>query len=297
MAAAGIDEAVRNVVAVGGDPRHTAVLDNFCWGRADDPQQLGGLVRACQACYDVAVAYGVPFISGKDSLNNEFALDAADVEPLLALLRGMSEGDDRDAVRLRGILPELEHRIRQTGRLAIPGTLLISAISIVSDVTRCVTSDLKASGNELFLVGGVPQVGFDPAEAAGIHVAVADAIAEGLVAACHDCSDGGWLTAVAEMAFAGVRGVGIPDEALSPMRARSASEGNANISPFSGMCAGYVIETADAGKLGALMSRHGVRILDLGMVRRDDLLSVGGHSVPVSELRAAWAGSPTCATA
>jgi len=316
MAAAGIDEAVRNVVAVGGDPRQTAVLDNFCWGRADDPQQLGGLVRACQACYDVAVAYGVPFISGKDSLNNEFALDAADVEPLLALLRGMSEGDDRDAVRLRGILPELEHRIRQTGRLAIPGTLLISAISIVSDVTRCVTSDLKASGNELFLVGGVPQVGFDPAEAAGIHVAVADAIAEGLVAACHDCSDGGWLTAVAEMAFAGGRGVGIADEALSPMRAqgaseghairarsasqgqttRSAGEGNPNTSPFAGMCAGYVIETADAGKLGAMMSRRGVRILDLGMVRRDDLLSVGGHSVPVSELRAAWAGSPACGT-
>ena len=72
MALNGMDEAVRNIVCIGGDPERTAVLDNFCWPKCTDPQNLGALVKACQACYDGAMAYGVPFVSGKDSLSNEF---------------------------------------------------------------------------------------------------------------------------------------------------------------------------------------------------------------------------------
>ena len=72
MAALAIDEAVRNVVAVGADPDRIALLDNFCWGNTDRPEVLGSLVRAAEACRDVALAYMTPFISGKDSLNNEF---------------------------------------------------------------------------------------------------------------------------------------------------------------------------------------------------------------------------------
>ncbi|MGQ9708682.1 MAG: phosphoribosylformylglycinamidine synthase subunit PurS, partial [bacterium] len=70
MAASAIDEALRNVVAVGGDIERTAILDNFCWGSPERPEQLGGLVRAAEACYDIARGYRVPFISGKDSLYN-----------------------------------------------------------------------------------------------------------------------------------------------------------------------------------------------------------------------------------
>ena len=72
MAALAIDEAVRNVVAVGADPSRIALLDNFCWGNTDRPEVLGSLVRAAEACRDIALAYRMPFISGKDSLNNEF---------------------------------------------------------------------------------------------------------------------------------------------------------------------------------------------------------------------------------
>src|SRR5262249_6299615 len=72
MAAAAIDEAARNVVAVGADPARIALLDNFCWGNTDRPEVLGSLVRAAEACRDVALAFNMPFISGKDSLNNEF---------------------------------------------------------------------------------------------------------------------------------------------------------------------------------------------------------------------------------
>ena len=78
MAASAIDEAVRNCVAVGADPRRIAILDNFCWGDCERPETLGCLVRAAIACHDVAIALGTPFISGKDSLNNEFSYTDAD---------------------------------------------------------------------------------------------------------------------------------------------------------------------------------------------------------------------------
>lgn len=186
MAAAAIDEAVRNVVAVGADPSRIALLDNFCWGNTDRPEVLGSLVRAAEACRDVALAYGTPFISGKDSLNNEF------------------HAGDR--------------------HLVIPPTLLISALGRVPDVRRCVTMDLKEPGNLLFLIGTtrnemggshyhvIHQIeGGDPPQvdlqvAPRIFQRLHAAIERGLVRACHDLSEGGLAVALAEMAFAG--GVG-----------------------------------------------------------------------------------------
>ena len=120
MAASAIDEAVRNCVAVGADPNRIAILDNFCWGDCEKPETLGSLVRAALACHDMSLALGTPFISGKDSLNNEFSYtDAAGK--------------------------------RQT--IAIPATLLISAMGQIADVAKCVTMDLKSPGNLLYLVG------------------------------------------------------------------------------------------------------------------------------------------------
>jgi len=275
MAAASIDEALRNVVCVGGDPAQTAILDNFCWGRGDDPRQLGALVRACQACYDVALANGVPFISGKDSLNNEFALDEGDVEPLIATLRQRALGSDAAALRLKALLPQLEERIRQRQRLAIPSTLLISAISLISDVARCMTSDLKRAGNAVLLVGGLPQVGYKPAEAAAIHRAVAELIRAGLVAACHDVSDGGWGVALAEMAIAGDLGAQV-----------SAVAGK--IGPFAECCAGYLVETSDVLPVRAALAKLGVSTNEIARVVAGGVFTAGGHSVPVAALRRTW---------
>ena len=120
MAASAIDEAVRNCVAVGADPQRIAILDNFCWGYTDRPETLGSLVRAALACHDVAVALGTPFISGKDSLNNEF-----------------SYRDEQGQKRT----------------IAIPASLLISALGQVPDVRQCVTMDVKEPGNLLFQIG------------------------------------------------------------------------------------------------------------------------------------------------
>ena len=201
MAVASIDEALRNVVCVGGDPTRTAILDNFCWPRVDNPTNLGALVRACQACYDMASAFGLPFISGKDSLNNEFALDPADVEMV------------RTAAALLDDATPDSDRVILEGRVAIPCTLLISALSIVDDVKCCTTSDLKSGGTRVYLVGRPMRLGdspaalppFDAATALRAHLSVARLIRDGVALAVHDVSDGGPLTALSEMCFGGWR--------------------------------------------------------------------------------------------
>jgi phosphoribosylformylglycinamidine synthase len=188
MALSGIDEAIRNLICVGGRADRIALLDNFCWGNCSKPETFGPLVRAAQACYDGAMAFEAPFISGKDSLNNEFACE---------------DGT----------------------QISIPSTLLISAISIVDDINKCVTMDAKRVSNLLFIVGetknelggshyykiaghigaNVPRL--DLGTAPKISQRISDAIAEDLVVSCHDCSEGGLAVALAEMAFAGGLGI------------------------------------------------------------------------------------------
>ena len=215
-------------------------------------------------------------MSGKDSLNNEFALDEADVEPLCEALHRWAAGDTREARRLRALLPTLEPRIRQRRRLAIPSTLLISAISVIDDMSGCLTPDLKRPGNPIWLVGGLPVIGFSLSEAARTHRAVSELIRGRLVVACHDVSDGGWLTAVAEMAFAGARGV-------------SLGAGDEGVAPFEELCAGYVVEVADVDAAGALLDGEAVRYTSLGEVTMESRLVCGDCSLSVADLRAAWA--------
>lgn len=278
MAAAAIDEAVRNVVCVGGDPRRTAILDNFCWGRTDDPHQMGALVRACQACHDVALTYGTPFISGKDSLNNEFALDPADIEPLLTALREQASGDDADARRLRAVLPALESRVRARGRLAIPPTLLISALAIVDDVRRCVTSDLKSAGDAVLLVGGLPTLGFELPRAAAVHAAVAGLIAQGLVTACHDVSDGGALVALAEMAMGGQRGAALVE---GPWLSRAGDE----------PVAAYLLETAQPDEVARGLDVAGAPCEHIAQVLDEPALVAGQIRAAIADLASAWSGA------
>jgi len=184
-----VDECVRNLVCVGADPARIAILDNFCWPACGKPENLGSLVRAGVGCYDAAKAYRTPFISGKDSLNNQFTT-------------------------------------RDGRTIEIPPTLLISGVGVVPDVDRCVTSDAKRDGSALVLVGRsgmhlggahvVDALGLSPgqiealggrnaAPATDLAIgpasarAVARAIEAGLVLAAHDCSEGGLLVAIAEM--------------------------------------------------------------------------------------------------
>ncbi len=172
MAICAVDEALRNVICVGADPDQTAILDNFCWPKCDSEESLGALVRACRGAADAAIAYGLPFISGKDSLNNEFSMSA-----------------------------EESRRTGLPRQMAIPYTLLISAVGIVPDVRRCVTADLKEPGNVLGLATADARV-LPLKGAAELHRQVSKFIHSGKVKAAHDISDGGIAATVAEMCIA-----------------------------------------------------------------------------------------------
>ncbi|MCK4293177.1 MAG: phosphoribosylformylglycinamidine synthase subunit PurL [Planctomycetes bacterium] len=219
MGLAGIDEAIRNLVCVGGRIDRIALLDNFCWGDCTRPETFGPLVRASQACYDGAMAFEAPFISGKDSLNNQFACDDG-------------------------------------SRISIPSTLLISAISIVDDISKCVTMDAKKASNLLFIVGktkdelggshyykvlgqlgaNVPKL--DLVTAPKIARKIAEAIAAGLVVSCHDCSEGGLAVALAEMAFAG--GLGIEADLRGLPKSKDCWRADAQL--FSESNSRYIVE-------------------------------------------------------
>ena len=191
MALAAIDECVRNLVCTGADASRIAILDNFCWPSCERPANLASLVRACEGCYDGALAYRTPFVSGKDSLNNQ--------------------------------LRYTDPKTGQPTVIEIPATLLISGLGLVRNVTRCVTMDAKSVGHTLLLIGttqgrlggshyartaglggddnpAVPTVDLTVGPATAR--AVAQLIADGLVQSAHDVSDGGWLCGVAEMLIA-----------------------------------------------------------------------------------------------
>jgi phosphoribosylformylglycinamidine synthase II len=174
MALSVIDEAMRNAVAVGADPTRLALLDNFCWGDPQRPEILGALVEAARGCCDGALLFGAPFISGKDSLNNEYL------------------GADGQ-------------------RHAIPPTLLISAIGILDDVTDAVTMDLKHAGDVIYRVGVFQRDGeFVPPlspDAPRVYSTLHQAMRAGLVRACHDLSEGGLAVAAAEMCIGGRLGM------------------------------------------------------------------------------------------
>jgi phosphoribosylformylglycinamidine synthase len=268
MAAAALDEAVRNVIAVGADPARIALLDNFCWGNTDRPEVLGSLVRAAEACRDVALAYRMPFISGKDSLKNEF------------------------------------HSGSQS--ITIPPTLLISALGQVPDVRRCVTMDFKEPGNTLYLLGltknemggshynlvtgieggTVPNTDLQLAPRA-FH-ALHEAITRGLVRSCHDLSEGGLATSVAEMAFAG--GLGADVTATGPASLREADE----VLLFAESTTRFVVETTSSNERALEQCLAGLPLFRIGQTCKEPRLRMAGGDgqwiiwAELVELKEAW---------
>jgi phosphoribosylformylglycinamidine synthase II len=194
MAACAVDEAVRNACCVGADPDHMAGLDNFCWcdpiQSADNPDgehKLAQLIRANKALFDMCRAYGMPLISGKDSMKNDYRIGNVTI--------------------------------------SIPPTLLMSLVAKVPDVRKCVTMDFKKAGDLIYIIGttyrhlgaseyalmkniaddSVPQVR-NAKKAFSSYKALFKGQQKGLLRACHDCSDGGLAVAVCEMCFSGDRG-------------------------------------------------------------------------------------------
>ena len=183
MAASNIEESLRNYIACGGNPQKAALLDNFSWGDVDNPYILGELIRASYGCYDTAIALKVPFISGKDSLNNVFALNGK--------------------------------------KKSIISTLLISCIGIIDDVTKIPSTDFKEAGNLIYITGitkkelggshyfrlfgktgsSVPKLDFKLSYK--LLKTMHSVITKHLIESIHDCSEGGIGVAISEMAIAG----------------------------------------------------------------------------------------------
>lgn len=258
MAWAAVDEAFRNLVAVGADPDQVALLDNFCWGNPALPDRLGSLVMAAKGCYDAAVAYNAPYISGKDSLNNEYA--------------------DADGTR---------H--------PIPGTLLISAMGIVPDVADTVTSDFKHDGNPIYIIGetsaelggshayrvhGIMGGTVPQPNEIGLATmrAVHAAIREGVLDACHDVSEGGLAVALAEMCLGGHHGAAV--------KALDAQE------LFSESLSRFVVEVAnsEAAVFERIMREHGVPVQIWGSVTEETNLIIGDTNISLDAMRGAFHG-------
>jgi phosphoribosylformylglycinamidine synthase subunit PurSL len=278
MAAGAIDEAVRNCVAVGADPNRIAILDNFCWGYTDRPETLGSLVRAALACQESAIALQTPFISGKDSLNNEYSYD--------------SDG--------------------QRKTISIPSSLLISAMGQVADVAKCVTMDLKHVGNLLYLIGDtkhelggshaalvcgltggqVPQVQLPIARQ--IFQALHMAIEAGFVRACHDLSEGGLAVAAAEMAFAGGLGAEIHLDVVPTSESVTADQAATLL--FSESHTRFLCEVppSHAAAFNAIFA--GLPHAMIGHVVAEETLRITDHQasamarieLPLAELKEAW---------
>ncbi len=194
MAACAIDTAIRNAIAVGGELQKLTLLDNFCWCSSNEPERLGQLKRAVQACYDLAIAYEVPFISGKDSMFNDF------------------KGYDEKGREIKiSVLP----------------TLLISSLGIIENIRKVVSIDVKFPGDLIYILGEtfeelggseyfasygyignrVPQV--DARKNKILYQALSKCIKKELIASCQSITKGGLAIALAKTAMGGGLGLDV----------------------------------------------------------------------------------------
>lgn len=301
MAINAVDEAIRNAVAVGADPDHLAILDNFCWpdpvhdpeNNPDGRRKLGALVRACQGLYDAAVAYGTPLISGKDSMKNDFVGTVPVGSDAGMPSAPLGPGAASDALKL-----------------SVPPTLLVSAIGVVPDARAAITMDFKLPDDFIYVVGTtrdergatewarltgfkgghVPTV--EPAQARRIYTALHQAIREHLVTACHDVSEGGLAVAIAECACAGELGAQVELDR---------APGCAGLVPEAALfseSAGRLIVTvspADCERFEAILK--GLPVARVGRVTADPsvLVTNGGSKLiraSVADLKRSWQETP-----
>jgi phosphoribosylformylglycinamidine synthase len=192
--AAAIDEAVRKAVGTGARLDHMAGLDNYCWPdpvksdkTPDGEYKLAQLVRSTRALAETCEAYGVPCISGKDSMKNDSTMGGV--------------------------------------KISIPPTLLFSVIAKIDDVTRAVSMDVKCVGSRVYLLGVtreelggselsrmlgavgnvVPEVRVT--ETLPLYRVVQAAIEQGLLLSCHAVTRGGLAVALARTALGGRLGL------------------------------------------------------------------------------------------
>ncbi len=279
MAISAIDEAVRNAVAVGADPDRIAILDNFCWGNPTYPDRLGALVRTCEGCYDGAVAYGTPFISGKDSLYNEFngkPIPGTLLISAIAIVPDMNRVATSDLKRAGNLL----YLVGET-RAELGGSLLHQSLDVTGGIAPAMPHAPRTR-----------------------YRALHQALLAGLVQSAHDLSEGGLAVALAEMCLAGRAGAHIDLEqitlasssadAIAADRAETdASTSTTLFALFAESNGRILLEVAPEDAAAFEAHFDGVALTRLGAVTTDDHLVIedGGRTqinLPVTQLVQAW---------
>jgi phosphoribosylformylglycinamidine synthase len=281
----GLDEAIRNAVAVGADPDQICVIVNFCWPdplpsdrNPDANHKLAQLVRANRGLYDLGKAYGTPFVSGKDSMKNDF------------IGRG---------------------RLGKEVKISVPPTVLVTAMGKVPDASKTVTSDFQKEGDAVYLLGrssrgmggseladafalpasmGKNPVPVNAPENLRLYRTLFRAIGAGMLRSCHDCSEGGMLVALAESAIGGMLGVEVELENVDgELKEFGLAEFFFNEAPGR-----FVVSVPPSQEESFRKLFSGQHCLRLGETR-SDVLRFARHGlvvldVPVREARRAWKG-------
>jgi phosphoribosylformylglycinamidine synthase II len=264
MAACAIDAAVRNAVAAGANLAHLALLDNFCWCSADEPERLGQLKEAVRACHDYSIAYGTPFISGKDSMFNDF------------------KGFDSEG---------------KSVKISVPPTLMVSSIGVMEDCRKAVSMDFKLAGDLIYVLGetrdelggseyfaqvgerergerfignSVPKV--DAEKNKKLYRALGNCISRELVASAVSIQQGGLAVALAKSALAG--GLGL-DASLVDLPGRTTRDDFALYSESPGR---VVVTVAPDDREEFEAALAGNACAQVGTVREDDKFSIRGRA-------------------
>ncbi len=282
MTGATIDEAVRRVLAVGGDPGHLGGVDNFCWpsiqydpnDNPDGKYKAAQLVRSNLALKDYCLAYGIPLLSGKDSM----------------YIDGKVEGPYGERRKVSG-LP----------------TLLFTVCSVIKDIKKCVTMDAKYPGDLVYVIGltrdelgasefyqmlghvglNVPQVRED--EFLPAYKKLYQAIEQELVASCHAVSRGGLGVHLALVCMAGGLGMHID-------LARLPAPGNMLDSKilYSESCGRFIVTVAPENRTAFEEVLPGSSVANIGIVTESPVLHITGRSgnillnEKVAELKSFW---------
>jgi phosphoribosylformylglycinamidine synthase len=261
MAANAVDEALRNAVGVGADPERVALLDNFCWPdpvydpvkTPDGRHKLAQLVRAARGCHDAAVAYGTPFISGKDSMKNDYKI-----------------GDHKVSV-----LP----------------TILISAIGVIPDIRNCISSDFKCPGDSIYVLGttrrelgqslflrlfggssgSVPEV--NCAANLKLYKLYHGLTRQGLLASGHDLSEGGLAVALMESCLGSGCGASVDLRACMSDLGLSAEE-----LLFSESAGRFVVSLDPASEEQFLAAAADAPLARIGVVTESPTLEIRGEA-------------------
>ncbi len=264
MAASGIDEAIRNNVAVGG--RRIALLDNFTWGNPQKPDRLGSLVRACKACYDFAKGFQTPFISGKDSLYNESPIGPVTPTLLITAI---------------GVTPDIRKTVSM--ELKQPGNSIYLVGKSFPELGGSHYYQLKG-----FLGNSVPEVREEQAKKT--MDLVTEAIDKGYLRSCHDLSEGGLAVASAEMAFSS--GYGLELDLRKVPRAKELSRNDHVL--FSESNSRFLVEVTEKRRESFEALMKDVVCAEVGRVTKDAVLSVAGLdgkqaiSADLEQLRRRW---------